>query len=142
MNGRIRFSPAINHEEAGFSIYYKNDAHMDICITRINNENYMLFRKVVGDITHEAARIPLTSDRVTIRVIADKLEYKIYAIVNGAEIYIGKALTRHVSTEAHELGFTGVFYVLYATGNGRNCETDALFSRFSYKGLDRKGISL
>nr|WP_252891064.1 hypothetical protein [Thermoclostridium stercorarium] len=115
---------------------------MDVYISRVNNENYLFFRKVVGEINHEAARVPLDIDRITIRVIADKLEYRVYAVVNGAEIYLGKGLTRHVSTEAHELGFTGVFYALYATGNGRNCETEALFTRFSYKGFDREDISL
>ena len=138
----LTFSPEINYEEAGFSIYYKQDAHLDIYISRVNHENYLFFRKVVGEIHHEAARVPLSCDKVTLRVLADKLEYKVYAIVNGAEIYLGKALTRYVSTEAHELGFTGVFYALYATGNGRNCETEAMFTRFSYRGFDRKDTCL
>jgi len=134
----LTFSPAVNYEEAGFSIYYKHDAHLDIYVSRMNHENFIIFRKVVGEIRHEAAKVPLAGDKVTIRVIADKLEYKAYAVVNGAEIYLGKAFTRYVSTEAHELGFTGVFYALYATGNGRNCETEALFTRFSYQGFDRE----
>jgi len=138
----LTFSPVMNYEEAGFSIYYKNDAHLDIYVSRINHENFLFFRKVVGEIHHEAARIPLSSDKLTIRVNADKLEYKVYAIVNQAEIYLGKALTRYVSTEAHELGFTGVFYALYATGNGRSCETEALFTRFSYQGFDRDDTCL
>ena len=139
----VSFAPERSYEEAGISVYYKHDAHLDVCVTRKGNTNYLLFRKVVGEINHEAACLPLSSDKVTIRIIADKLEYKFYVVVPQtefarAEVYLGRALTRYVSTEAHELGFTGVFYALYATGNGAECRAEALFTRFSYQGFDRE----
>lgn len=132
------FAPARNHEEAGFSIFYKADAHLDIYMTCTGGEKFLCFRKVVGEIYHQAAQIPVAGDKVSIRVDADKLEYKVYMLLDDAAVYIGKALTRYVSTEAHELGFTGVFYGLYSTGNGHSCESKALFTRFDYKGFDRK----
>jgi alpha-N-arabinofuranosidase len=134
----ISFLPGRNYEEAGISVYYKNDAHIDICITKKGNTNCLLFRKVVGEINHEAACLPVCGGKVTIRIIADKLEYKFYMVINGTAVYLGRALTRYVSTEAHELGFTGVFYALYATGNGVDCRAEALFTRFSYQGFDRE----
>ena len=55
------------------------------------NTNYLLFRKVVGEINHEAACLPVSGDKVTIRIIADKLEYKFYRVVDGAAVYLGRA---------------------------------------------------
>jgi alpha-N-arabinofuranosidase len=136
----LSFKPGRNYEEAGISVYYKCDAHLDLCVTRKGGADCLLFRKVVGEINHEAACLPVCGDKVTIRIIADKLEYKFYAVVDEAAVYLGRALTRYVSTEAHELGFTGVFYALYATGNGAECRAEALFSRFSYQGFDREDI--
>ena len=73
--------------------------------------------------------MPIQSECVTIRICAEPLIYHVYALIGGQEIYLGQALTRHVSTEAHELGFTGVFYALYASGNGNKSQAKALFTR-------------
>ena len=134
----LAFSPSREREEAGLSIFYKHDAHIDVYVTREDGENFLCCRKVVGDIVHTAARIPLEAEAVTLRVRSDMLEYKIYALIGGAELYVGKALTRYVSCESHELGFTGTFYALYATGNGVPCGAAAVFRRFSYQGLDAR----
>ena len=136
----FEFSPSRDYEEAGLSIYYKDDAHLDVYLTREGNQNYLRFREVVGEIHHEAASLPVTEEKVTIRVRANKLEYRIYVVIQNIEIYLGKASTRYVSTEAHELGFTGTFYALYATGNGTPCGADACFTRFCYRGYDRDSL--
>ena len=132
----IEFDPTINNEEAGVSVFYKFDAHFDIFIGRVDNQNYLCFRKVVGDITHIETKLPLQSKNVTIKICATPLVYNVYAIVNGQELYLGQGLTRHVSTEAHELGFTGVFYALYASGNGKVAQSRALFTRVQVESQD------
>jgi len=124
----MQFDPQMNNEEAGVSVFYKFDAHFDIFIGLLNNKKYLCFRKVVGDIVHMEAKIPIESSFVTFRICAKPLIYRVYAIVEDNEIYLGQASSRHVSTEAHELGFTGVFYAVYATGNGAKMRTSALFT--------------
>ncbi|MCL2571773.1 MAG: glycoside hydrolase family 43 protein [Defluviitaleaceae bacterium] len=104
--------------EAGVSVFYKFDAHFDIFMTREGKKNYLCFRKVVGDIVHLEKKIPTKTNNITIKICAKPLEYCFCAKVDGKKVYLGKGLTRHVSTEAHELGFTGVFYALYASGVG------------------------
>ena len=132
----MEFSPAYNREEAGISIYYKQDAHVDVYLTKEYGETCLCFRKVVGEITQIAARLPMSTGRVVIRIKSDPLSYRIYTVMVDNELYLGQAHTRYVSTEAHELGFTGTFYALYATGNGARSSSEALFKRFVYKGLD------
>ena len=125
----MEFNPAVNNEEAGVSVFYKFDAHFDIFIKRTDNHNFLCFRKIVGDIAHTETALPLQTSKITIKIRAEPLKYSMYAVINGQEIYLGQALTRHVSTETHELGFTGVFYVVYASGNGRRSQSRALFTR-------------
>ena len=124
----LEFNPAFNNEEAGVSVFYKFDAHFDIFIGRMDNQNYLCFRKVVGDIVHIETKLLLQTGRITIKICASPLVYHIYALIDGNEVYLGQGLTRHVSTEAHELGFTGVFYALYASGNGNVAQSKALFT--------------
>lgn len=131
----LTFNPSVNNEEAGISVFYKYDAHLDICIIRENNENNLCFKKYVGDISVIQTKLPIKSGTVTLKIKSDKLNYYFYAVVDGNEIYLGTALTRYVSTEAHELGFTGTFYALYASGNGRDSTTEALFSNFKYNAI-------
>ncbi|MCL2573604.1 MAG: glycoside hydrolase family 43 protein [Defluviitaleaceae bacterium] len=126
----LEFDPTANNDEAGMSVFYKFDAHFDVFITRIDGQNYLCYRKVVGDIFHIETKLPINTSKVTIKICAAPLVYKMYAIIDGAEVYLGQGLTRHVSTEAHELGFTGVFYAIYASGNGSKAQSKALFTRF------------
>ncbi|MCL2528250.1 MAG: glycoside hydrolase family 43 protein [Defluviitaleaceae bacterium] len=125
----MEFSPGASNEEAGVSVFYKYDAHFDIYIGCEGNKNYLYFRKVVGDIVHIETKLPLETSAVAIKICAEPLAYNFYALINGSEVYLGSGLTRHVSTEAHELGFTGVFYVVYATGNGIKTKSKALFTK-------------
>ena len=110
--------------EAGISVFYKFDAHFDIFFADVDGKRSICLRKVVGDIAHMEKIIPCESGNATLKVCAKALEYNMYAIIDGNETYLGKGLTRHVSTEAHELGFTGVFYAIYATG-----DSVAMFTR-------------
>jgi len=93
----------------------------------------VIVRKVVGDIRHIAAKIPVSTDTVTIRIISDSMRYEFSVIIDGVEKPLCGALTRYVSTEAHELGFTGVFLALYASGNGQDCAGFAQFTSFEYR---------
>ncbi|MCL2718408.1 MAG: glycoside hydrolase family 43 protein [Lachnospiraceae bacterium] len=131
------FVPTANGDEAGVSVFYKHDAHMDVFVTREYSQNYLCFQKAVGDIVHRSAYLPiLTEGKITVNIKSDKLKYYFSAVIDGNEIYLGEGLTRYVATESHQLGFTGTFYAIYATGNGKRASSDALFSRFSYKGKD------
>ncbi|MCL2252916.1 MAG: glycoside hydrolase family 43 protein [Lachnospiraceae bacterium] len=135
------FSPIVNGDEAGVTVFYKHDAHMDVYVGMENGRRFLCFKKSVGDILHICAYLPifegeLSDDKITIIVKSDKLKYYFSAVVDGKEIFLGEGLTRYVSTESHQLGFTGTFLAIYATGNGKKASSDALFSRFEYYGFD------
>lgn len=138
----LHFTPTINGDEAGISVFYKHDAHLDVFVTYADHARYLCYRKVVGDIVHMESRLPLDEETqmVTLRIESSPFEYKMFASIGDARVYLGGGLTRYVSTEAHELGFTGTFYALYATGNGRLASAPARFTRFHYRGRDAEII--
>ncbi len=133
---RLSFAPQQEGEEAGLSIYYKSDAHLDACLLREAGQTWLCFRKVVGDIVHMQSRQTFAGNALALELAFDALQYHVYALVGGERLHLGDALTRHVSTEAHELGFTGVLLALYATGNGRAAGVPAQFTDFQYRGQD------
>lgn len=132
----MAFQPTQPNEEAGVSVFYKFDAHLDIAMVQANGETCIQLRKTVGDINHVQNSIPCPNGQATIRIEATPLEYAFYVTIDGKETHLGGGLTRHVSTEAHELGFTGVFFALYATGNGKDATTPALFTACRMVGRD------
>jgi alpha-N-arabinofuranosidase len=134
----LRFDPAAENEEAGISVFYKFDAHYDIALTRREGKRVVILRKVVGDIAHIANMAEVKGSGVTLQISSDKDEYRFSVVDEGNTLELGGGLTRHVSTEAHILGFTGVFFALYASGNGKDCESWASFTNFRYTGYDRE----
>ena len=144
MNGdakvTLSFVPEKDGEEAGVSVFYKFDAHYDIALTQREGKRCVIVRKVIGDVAHIAAELPVDTDTVTLHIVSDSLHYAFSAIVDGEEKSLCGALTRYVSTEAHELGFTGVFLALYASGNGQDCNDFARFTEFHF--CDRGNVSI
>ena len=134
----LKFNPVTENEEAGFSVFYKFDAHYEIVLTNRNEKRVVMLRKVVGDIFHIEGICEVQADVVTLCIKSDHKQY-VFSVCDGESVYkLGSGLTRHVSTEAHVLGFTGVMLALYATGNGRAAQNWAKFSNFCYEGLDRE----
>jgi len=64
--------------------------------------------------------------------------------MEGMEIFLGETLTtRFVSKEANMRAFTGTFYALYTTGNGKSSSSEARHTKFLYQGrIDRRGVIL
>jgi alpha-N-arabinofuranosidase len=139
LNGEAEFDFSFtlsSNDEAGISVFYKFDAHYDLFVTVENKQKYLVFRKVVGDIDHIANEIPISSDEMQIKIITTAADYTFYAKLDNEEVMIGKALTRYVSTEAHVLGFTGVFFALYTTSSNQPSSSKALFKKVTLKSFD------
>ena len=72
-----------------------------------------------------------------VRATATEYEFSFGAVAPGAEAAgalrpLGKALTRYLSSEVAG-GFTGVYFGLYATGNGQPATAPARFDWFDYE---------
>ena len=70
---------------------------------------------------------------VTLVVEASALTYRFqFAVAGGEPRELGTGTVHHLSTEVAG-GFTGVYFGMYATGNGQRSTTPAHFEGFEYQ---------
>ncbi len=92
-----------------------------------------LLRRCVGSLVAEGGAQAIGDGPATLRIAATPEWYEFLVAAGGATSVLGKAETRHLSTELAG-GFTGVYLGMYATGNGKDSPTWAEFGRFEYRG--------
>jgi xylan 1,4-beta-xylosidase len=66
-------------------------------------------------------------------MVADKFIYHMGYMCDGQFVEMASGRTQFLSCEAAPVGFTGVYFGLYATGNGKNSTTAAHFDWFDYR---------
>jgi xylan 1,4-beta-xylosidase len=130
----VSFDPAQENEEAGLTTLMNESHHYEIAITRRGGQRSVIFRQRIGPyLQAELAREPIGNGPVTLLVEASALTYRFkYAIADGAPRELGTGTVHHLSTEVAG-GFTGVYFGMYATGNGQPSTTPAHFASFEYR---------
>lgn len=123
----------VSEGEAGISIYMDEDHHYDLFIEVKNNKKTINERLCIGDIKSKEKSYEVSSTNpITLRIDADRLEYSFSYIENEKLVALGKARAKYLSSEVAG-GFTGVIIGLYSTGNGVKCTKVAEFKNFSCK---------
>jgi xylan 1,4-beta-xylosidase len=135
---RLDFSPVADNEEAGLSAFYYNEHHYDIGLVKSGTGRQLIVRRRIGDLTAIVARADVPAGPVEPAMIADKLNYRMGYMRDGQFVEMATGRTQFLSCEAAPVGFTGVCFGLYATGNGKNSATAAHFDWFDYKPLDEQ----
>jgi xylan 1,4-beta-xylosidase len=129
----LRFNPARVNEEAGLTAFMNERHHYDIAITRRNGQRSIIVRCRIGSLSAIVAEEPLTAEHVILAADADDERYVLsYGTVGGDLKPLASGEARHLSTEVAG-GFTGVYFGLYATGNGQRSTTPANFDYFEYR---------
>ncbi len=134
----LEFEPNSENEEAGLVARQNDKHHYEIGVTLRQGKRQVFFRKVLkGKIIEPVKYIDIQSGPVTLSVKASPLSYEFSCTSStGAQESLGTALTKDLSVE--EIGFedgmcfTGVYFGMYATGNGRKCTTPVDFDWFEY----------
>ncbi|MBN1765311.1 MAG: endo-1,4-beta-xylanase [Sedimentisphaerales bacterium] len=128
---RLEFNPTAENEEAGLVIRGNEKNHYDIGITLKDGKRKVFLRKIVQGIA-KAEYFDIPDGAVILTVSAAPLSYGFSCKASdGAVIPMGDALTRDMSSERVG-GFTGVYFGMYATGNGKKSTTPADFDWFEY----------
>jgi len=139
----VDFSPSSDGEEAGLSVYMNPDHRYELGVGRANGRRQVFLRQRIGPhLEAVTGSAPLDGDEkipVVLQVQASATEYEFSfgtvpggADAAGALRPLGKALTRYLSSEVAG-GFTGVYFGLYATGNGQPATEPARFDWFDYE---------
>jgi alpha-N-arabinofuranosidase len=145
MNARaatlVDFVPARDGDEAGLSVYMNPDHRYEIAVGRLNGRRRVFLRQRVGaHLEAVTASHPVDeSNPIELRVEATPEEYVFSfgaapAAGDGASAVreLGRAAVRYLSSEVAG-GFTGVYFGLYATGDGTAAVAPAHFDWFDYQ---------
>ncbi len=133
----LDFAPTRDGDEAGISVYMNPDHRYEVGVGRANGHRRVFLRQRLGPYVEAVtASAPLEGDEpVVLQVEATPEEYAFSygAAMSGkpqvATILLGRAAVRYLSSEVAG-GFTGVYFGLYATGNGRPASGPAHFDWF------------
>jgi len=132
--------PGRDGEEAGISVYMNPDHRYEIGVGRANGRRQVFVRQRIGPhLEAVTASEPLDGNEpVVLQVESTPEEYAFSfgVAMSGkpptATRPLGRAAARYLSSEV-AAGFTGVYFGLYATGNGQPASAAAHFDWFDYE---------
>ncbi len=132
ISARIEFEPESDHEEAGLTVLMNERHHYEIAIGLRHGEKQIFVRKRIGAIRMVEAVQGIPAGPVILQIKAREEEYAFQCVLSdGQVISLAIGETRYLSKEVAG-GFTGVYFGMYATGNGRSCGVPADFDGFEY----------
>jgi alpha-N-arabinofuranosidase len=109
--------------------------HYEIFVTRRAGHPSVVLRRRIGSLEAEVASRRLSPNEESRLVLAIEADREKYVFLHGpseSELRpLGEGETRYLSTEVAG-GFTGVYFAMYASGNGRPCGQPADFDWFEY----------
>lgn len=131
---KIDFVPKVDGEEAGLTVFMNERFHYAFGIRKHEGRTETFLRKRVGSIREETSKMPWAHESIRLRVDASHTAYRFYVMSGDGDswINIGEGETALLSTEVAG-GFTGVFFGMYATGNGKPATAPAAFDWFEYR---------
>ncbi|WP_082651900.1 glycoside hydrolase family 43 protein [Gorillibacterium timonense] len=129
----VSFEPEMDGEEAGLTAYMNEKAHYDIAIARKDGIKVIRFRRRIGSMWKMEREEPLERGEIILAIRANATTYTfLYSRPGEEERVIGEGECSYLSSEVSG-GFTGVYFGLYATGNGMPSQTPAFFDYFDYQ---------
>ena len=132
---KLDFNPKNEGEEAGLVIRGNEVNRAEIGITLRSGKRHVFFMNMVKGKLVEPIRYEEIGDgEVILSIEAKPLEYKLfYKINDGVPKSMGKVETKYLTFE-EVVGylFTGVYFGMFATGNGKVSATPADFDWFKF----------
>lgn len=136
----LRFSPAVDGEEAGLTAWMDARHHAEIFIERQAGKCFVSVRSRIGGLSARIAQKELQGGQVRLLLRANRHFYAFgFVDQDGKEAILTTSETRYLSSEVAG-GFTGVYFAIYASGNGRNCTVPACYDWFDYRDLEEPGF--
>lgn len=118
--------------EAGITVFMNNRFHYDLCVRQAAERTMLVLKYRLGSMLHFEKEIPVTGNKVYLRVVGEKDEYTFsYSADNKDFKRLSGMDTKLLSTETAG-GFTGIYLALYAESDDRNTRSYADFDWFDY----------
>jgi len=135
---RLEFDPETAREEAGLVARMNERHHYEIFLTRRSGALSVVLRRVIGSLRAEVAcqSLPASDRGWVLAIQAERAKYVFCYGRSEQELEpLGEGESRYLSTEVAG-GFTGVYFAMYASGNGAPCARPADFDWFDYRVLE------
>jgi xylan 1,4-beta-xylosidase len=128
----MKLNNSTNGDEAGLTVFMRNDAHYNLVVRNENNKKYVVLKFRLGELMHVAKKIPVSNDNVYLRVKGDNDFYHFEYSLNGKTYNsLDKMNVRYISTETSG-GFTGIYLGLFITSENKQSKAYADFDNFNY----------
>jgi xylan 1,4-beta-xylosidase len=132
----LGFDPQNDGEEAGLTAFMNELHHYEIAVTRLADQRCVIARRRIGSLPAIVAREEIGAGPVTLEIEAQPEMVTFSYAMEGCEPHaLAQGETRYLSSEVAR-GFTGVYFAMYATGNGQASATPAFFDWFEYQPLE------
>ncbi len=131
----IDFTPQTENEEAG--LVALGDAHhyYEIGINLQRGERTVFVRRKIGTLQTVVAQTFIPDGNIQLRITADETWYTFSFATNNEWTDLARGEVRYLCSEAGAAMFTGTYFGMYATGNGKPCQSPADFDWFDYEVL-------
>lgn len=128
----LDFEPREDGEEAGLTVFQNFKHHYEIAVRWQAGERCVFVRRRIGSLVAEVGQAALAPGPVTLILQANR-DWYVFGFQQGSapEIELAQGETRYLSTEVGGM-FTGVYFAMYATGNGKRSTVPADFDWFEY----------
>ncbi|MEK5435465.1 MULTISPECIES: glycoside hydrolase family 43 protein [Paenibacillus] len=131
----LDFNPTVDGEEAGLCARLDEHAHYEVGLVQKDGHRVIAAQLTIDGITRVEAEVPITAERIYLKIQAELTEYTLLFSLDGQEWNkLSTAAAYPLSPQAVKgNGFTGVLIGLYATGHGKVAEVPAHFDWFDYR---------
>lgn len=134
----MAFNPVELGEEAGLTVIMNEEHHYEVAVVKFAKGKAIIVRKRIGDLVSIVANEPIEDESIVLKITAERNQYILgYLDQAGTFIKLATAMPKYLSSEVAG-GFTGVYFGLYATGNGKESTAPAFFDWFDYEKGDVK----
>jgi alpha-N-arabinofuranosidase len=129
----LSFSPEVDGDEAGLTVWKDARHHYDLFVSKENGKRFVSVRRRIGSLAAVVMQQEISEGPITLLVRANRLLYSFaFLAEDGSERPLSMGETRYLSSEVAG-GFTGVYFAMYASGNGRNSSNPAYFDWFDHR---------
>lgn len=131
----LDFEPKTAGDEAGLTILMNNSHHYEIAVGFQNGTRCVFVRRRIGDLAAVVAQETIDAGLIELQIESDLDRYIFSYRLHGQPFReMAAGANRYLSSEVAG-GFTGVYFGMYATGNGKRAASQADFDWFDYQPL-------
>jgi alpha-N-arabinofuranosidase len=132
----LDFTPQTENEEAGLVAFGDLRHHYEIGISLKGGERTVFVRRKIGTLQAIVAQKSIPNGIIRLRITADEAWYTFSFATDAEWIDLARGEVRYMCSEAGAAMFTGTYFGIYASGNGKTCQSPADFDWFEYEILD------